>query len=190
MRMSPPRVESDVPELPNVERRFEPVELRTIDPAKRLELVVGPNVVARRDLAHEHEVHVQPFRAGEVLFVADQACWHAVERAGQRVERACQPGLLAQLAHRGFERRFTRLDLAADRQPRLEPAMLDHEHALATPRVDRDRKRATAHGATTTNSSAFEEWPLTVITIHDEPIDAMSGIWIVAASFAYPRMSA
>ena len=82
------------------------------------------------------------FGARHVLFVADQARRYAVERVGQWAPRADEAGLFAQLADSGFERRLTRFELAADRQPRLQSAMLDHEHPLATPRIHRDRERA------------------------------------------------
>ena len=48
------------------------------------------------------------------------------------------------LAARRLERGLARLELAADRQPGLQPAVLDHEHAVAPARVDRDRERAPA----------------------------------------------
>src|SRR5438270_11734714 len=100
------------------------VELGAIDPAPGTELVIRPNVSVGHNLAHEHEVHVQPLAAGLVLFVADEAGWHAIEGTGERPKCAFQAGLLPQLAARSLERSLVGFELAADRPPRAQPPRL------------------------------------------------------------------
>src|SRR5262249_56605735 len=76
-----------------------------------------------------------------VLLVAEKSGRLAVGRAGERDKRAVEAALLGEFAPRRLERRLSRLELAAHREPGVEPAVADDEHAIAAPRVDRHGER-------------------------------------------------
>src|SRR6516162_828726 len=96
-----------------------------VDPPPRAELVVWLHLRGRRDLAHEHEVHVNALAPRDVLLVAEQAGRHAIERTAQAAKLAREPGFLAQLAAGGLEWSLARFELAADRQPGAQALVLD-----------------------------------------------------------------
>jgi hypothetical protein len=121
-------------QLPDVGRTFDLAGIP--DPTILVELVVRQDRVLLH-VGHEREVHVKPFGARRVLFVANEPGRGALN-AEREMEAPFEPGFFVELATSCFERGFTGLELSTDREPRGEALVLDEEHATVVAREDRN----------------------------------------------------